>query len=230
MEKPQVVTIGISGPSCSGKTTLALLLKKLLENVITINLDEFYKPDSQIPKDETTGLANWESPEALDFDSLNKAINRARSDPLSLLAEPHKLLQNNHHGSDLLSKQDFAHLFDSLDALKDIVFIIVEGFLLFYDEKVCANLDTMFFCNASRQVLKQRRESRPGYVTLEGYWVDPPGYFDQLVWPQFLKWNQHILDETKRDPRILVISTDATSAQDMASFAVHTIEHQHTKK
>ncbi|OBZ90122.1 Nicotinamide riboside kinase [Choanephora cucurbitarum] len=227
MVKPQVVTIGISGASCSGKTTLALLLKKLLKNVITINQDEFYKPDELIPKDEETGLANWDSPAAVDFDRLNEAILRAKADPFQLLTQPEKPLQNNHHGSDLLSLQDFCHLYDSLDNLKDIVFVIVEGFLLFCDQRVCSNLDNKFFCNASKEVLKERRESRDGYVTLQGYWVDPPGYFDQIVWPQFLKWNRHILDSEQRGPDVLLIPTDTTSAKDMTSFAIHVLEKKY---
>jgi uridine kinase len=79
-----------------------------------------------------------------------------------------KVLQNNHHGSDLLSKDDFQDIFEPLESLQDIIFVIVEGFLLFCDEAVCANLDSKFFVCASKQVLKVRRESRAGYKTLQG--------------------------------------------------------------
>jgi nicotinamide/nicotinate riboside kinase len=99
---------------------------------------------------------------------LNQAINEAREDPGRLLSGKEKVLQNNHHGSDLLNEQDFQEIADQLESLQDIVFVIVEGFLLFCDEKVCANLDNKFFVTASKQVLKTRRESRPGYVTLQG--------------------------------------------------------------
>ncbi len=37
----------------------------------------------------------------------------------------------------------------------------------------------------------QRREARDGYVTLEGFWKDPPGYVDKIVWPNYVeahKW------------------------------------------
>jgi nicotinamide/nicotinate riboside kinase len=34
---------------------------------------------------------------------------------------------------------------------------------------------------------KQRRESRTGYVTIEGFWADPPGYFDKIVWPNYAR-------------------------------------------
>lgn len=115
-------------------------------------------------------------------------------------------------------------MYQELDALKDIIFVVVEGFLLFCDEDVCDNLDTKFFITASREVLKARRESRPGYVTLQGYWVDPPGYFDHIVWPQFVLWNSHLIDDNRRDPLIHVLNTDDTSALDMTSSAIHQIK------
>jgi nicotinamide/nicotinate riboside kinase len=160
---------------------------------------------------------------------LNEAINYARKNPYKLLLEKDKPLQNNHHGSDLLSYQDFTDVFPDLEELKDVVFIIIEGFLLFCDDKVCDNIDNKYFVNASRHILKERRESREGYVTLQGYWVDPPGYFDQVVWPQFIHWNQHILDDTKRDPSITVLSTDTDSSKYITTLAIKGLHSKYTK-
>lgn len=99
---------------------------------------------------------------------MNDAISDARKNPFEWLSKEEKVLQNNHHGSDLLTKDDFNDIQAQLDSLQDIIFIIVEGFLLFCDEDVCANLDNKFFVIASRETLKVRRESRPGYKTLQG--------------------------------------------------------------
>jgi nicotinamide/nicotinate riboside kinase len=32
-----------------------------------------------------------------------------------------------------------------------------------------------------------RREARDGYVTLEGFWKDPPGYVEKSVWPNYVE-------------------------------------------
>ncbi|KAJ4124353.1 ribosylnicotinamide kinase [Fusarium falciforme] len=32
-----------------------------------------------------------------------------------------------------------------------------------------------------------RREARDGYVTLEGFWADPPGYVDKIVWSNYVE-------------------------------------------
>jgi len=46
-------------------------------------------------------------------------------------------------------------------------------------------LDIKLFLLVSRAKATQRRETRDGYVTLEGFWTDPPGYVDKIVWPNY---------------------------------------------
>lgn len=46
-------------------------------------------------------------------------------------------------------------------------------------------IDTKLFLTVSRAKATQRREARDGYVTLEGFWTDPPGYVDKIVWPNY---------------------------------------------
>ena len=46
-------------------------------------------------------------------------------------------------------------------------------------------LDIKLFLLVSRAKATQRREARDGYVTLEGFWKDPPGYVDKIVWPNY---------------------------------------------
>ncbi|CAO3601310.1 unnamed protein product [Absidia cylindrospora] len=64
--------------------------------------------------------------------------------------------------------------------------------MLLSDAQVTGLLDHKVFVTAGYETLKQRRQDRQGYHTLEGYWVDPPGYFDAIVWPEFLRAHQHI--------------------------------------
>lgn len=48
------------------------------------------------------------------------------------------------------------------------------------------HLDIKIFLRASYAQAKARREARDGYVTLEGFWADPPGYVDKIVWPNYV--------------------------------------------
>lgn len=68
--------------------------------------------------------------------------------------------------------------------------VIVEGFLLF-GRSVPGSLrglfDVRILLRAGYEEAKRRREGRNGYVTLEGFWEDPPGYFDGVVWPNYVE-------------------------------------------
>ena len=48
-------------------------------------------------------------------------------------------------------------------------------------------LDIKLFLQVSHAKAVQRREARDGYVTLEGFWTDPPGYVDKIVWPNYVE-------------------------------------------
>lgn len=47
-------------------------------------------------------------------------------------------------------------------------------------------LDIKVFLRASYAQAKARREARDGYATIEGFWADPPGYVDKIVWPNYV--------------------------------------------
>ena len=69
--------------------------------------------------------------------------------------------------------------------------VLVEGILLFSPQAPLSALtelyDLKILLRSTRAAAKTRREARNGYVTLEGFWQDPPGYFDEVVWPGFMK-------------------------------------------
>ena len=66
---------------------------------------------------------------------------------------------------------------------------IIDGFLLYSDEmKAVRDLfDVKLFLRTNYNTAKTRREARSGYVTIEGFWADPPGYVDKIVWPNYVK-------------------------------------------
>jgi nicotinamide/nicotinate riboside kinase len=51
-------------------------------------------------------------------------------------------------------------------------------FLLFSEDMkdIRDIFDVRLFLRTSYETAKRRREARSGYVTLEGFWQDPPGY------------------------------------------------------
>jgi nicotinamide/nicotinate riboside kinase len=55
-------------------------------------------------------------------------------------------------------------------------------------------IDVRLFLRVSHAAATQRRQARDGYVTLEGFWQDPPGYVDKIVWPNYVEAHRWLFD------------------------------------
>lgn len=56
-------------------------------------------------------------------------------------------------------------------------------------------IDIKILLRVSYAKAKARREARSGYVTLEGFWEDPPGYVDKIVWPNYVEDHKFMFKE-----------------------------------
>lgn len=54
----------------------------------------------------------------------------------------------------------------------------------------------------SRARATARREARDGYVTLEGFWADPPGYVDKVVWPNYAASHAWLFEDGDVEKRL----------------------------
>lgn len=86
----RTVLVGISGPSSSGKTTLARLLRDIWPNTFILHEDDFYWPDTQIPV--KNGVQDWDCLESLDLSKLRDTLTHIK--------------QNGVLPSDFASKED----------------------------------------------------------------------------------------------------------------------------
>ncbi|KAK8165688.1 P-loop containing nucleoside triphosphate hydrolase protein [Phyllosticta citrichinensis] len=206
---PPAFLLALSGPSSSGKTTLARLLRDILPSAYILHLDDFYKHDSQIPVNGA-GIQDWDCLDAIDIPPLRNALEHIRA-----------------HGTpppDFVSKEDqnavgecgissavvdrcrervlkfFESVKDKWGAKKTA---IIDGFLLFSSEMadlgICDQFDLKLFLRTSYATAKTRREARSGYVTLEGFWQDPPGYVDDIVWPNYVKDHKFLFQDGNVD-------------------------------
>ncbi|PBP21665.1 nicotinamide riboside kinase 1 [Diplocarpon rosae] len=75
------------------------------------------------------------------------------------------------------------------DSKKAVRLCIFDGFLLYSKalQPVQSQIDVKLFLRVSYAKAKARREARTGYVTIEGFWQDPPGYVDKIVWPNYVE-------------------------------------------
>lgn len=91
---------------------------------------------------------------------------------------------------------------------------LLDGFLLYaapttvLGSSVAPLLDVRLFLRVSRERATARRSARDGYATLEGFWKDPPGYVDRIVWPNYVASHAWLfergdVESGALDPRVL---------------------------
>lgn len=64
-------------------------------------------------------------------------------------------------------------------------------------ELMSATLSVKLFLPSTRELTLSRRAARSGYVTLEGFWEDPPGYVEEVVWPNYARDHAWMFADTK---------------------------------
>jgi nicotinamide/nicotinate riboside kinase len=81
---------------------------------------------------------------------------------------------------------------------------LLDGFLLYTPsvQPVMEGLDIKLFLLVSRAKATARREARDGYVTLEGFWKDPPGYVERIVWPNYAESHAWLFEEGDVEGRL----------------------------
>ena len=78
---------------------------------------------------------------------------------------------------------------------------VLDGFLLYSDpskrsipDSITELLDLKLFLHVTLAQTIERRGKRAGYVTLGDFWVDPPGYVEDVVWPNYAQEHAWMFD------------------------------------
>ncbi|CAN8103488.1 unnamed protein product [Discula destructiva] len=205
MGDQKAVIVGLSGCSSSGKTTLARLLRDIFPNTFILHEDDFYRPEEELPI--KNDLVDWDCAEAINIPDLEKALAHIRSEATFPPFVDSKEDQNS-VGPCPASEEKISAMkakvqtwlqpgqpgHDVFNGKPPLRMCLLDGFLLYSPpafSSVMDLIDIKLFLQVSRAKATQRREARDGYVTLEGFWTDPPGYVDKIVWPNYVeahKW------------------------------------------
>lgn len=162
-----------------------MLAAKVLPNCILLHEDDFYKHDEEVPIDPKYGIRLWDDPRALDFDLFEKE--------LTIIKKTGDISQELIHNNNVNGLENFKIHQDFFEQLKekcgqidaDVKIVLVDGFMMYNNSKITSKLDLKILIRAPYEVLKRRRAARPGYKTLDSYWVDPPYYFDEFVYKSY---------------------------------------------
>ncbi|KIJ50589.1 hypothetical protein M422DRAFT_159487 [Sphaerobolus stellatus SS14] len=196
------------GATCSGKTTLAKHLKTCLYDSIIIHQDVccplLLSPQELIPLHPEYRVQDWDDAVgAIEWPQLASFLEGIGY--TGILPDTHKSHDHLNENkpipvdSDILSHwriESEKLVRDHLEKYGErIVWAIVDGFLMYWDERVISNLDLHVLMRVPVSVLKQRRHERHGYHTAEGsLWRDPPNYWEQIVYPAYVRAHQHLFE------------------------------------
>ncbi|KAI0288107.1 hypothetical protein BC826DRAFT_1093141 [Russula brevipes] len=201
----RVILVGVGGATCSGKTTLAKHLHNILPESFIIHQD----PEDTLPIHPTLGQ-DWDTAAtAIDWPRLRAFLRTVKS--IARIPDDHSSHDHMNpqvhvpldHSVAARCKAEIAAAQKEVEAASGarVVWGLVDGFLLYWDQEVVDTLDARVFLRVSRDVLKQRRGERSGYVTAEqmnpegAFWKDPPGYFEQLVYPAYIDANRSMFTD-----------------------------------
>ncbi|KAM3521720.1 hypothetical protein MY4038_008923 [Beauveria bassiana] len=195
----KALVVAISGCSSSGKTTLSRLLRDIFPSTFILHEDDFYKTDKDIPINN--GVADWDCAEAIDIPAMTEAVAYIRQHAeipptLNSIEDQNSVGKNpvpdaliNELRARVSAAIPSSHPLRDDDDARLLRLCLFDGFLLYSKSmtELAPSLDIKILLRASHAQAKARREARDGYVTLEGFWKDPPGYVDHVVWPNYVK-------------------------------------------
>lgn len=175
----RVILVGIAGPSCGGKSTLAETLAVKLGSPLTpISLDAYFMPQ-RMPRDKYG--RNWETPAGVDFDTLREDLEHVQEIMSQVSEVPKKLVvRGNPHrgGGDIVRP---GHELQRLDDVDPVV-VVIEGFLLFHDEKLSCMFDASLWLDVGEVECCERRYNREARDMDKNIYKQ---WFKDVVWKHF---------------------------------------------
>ncbi|KAG1847360.1 hypothetical protein DFJ58DRAFT_798162 [Suillus subalutaceus] len=198
----KVILVGLGGATCSGKTTLAKHLKSILPNSVIVHQDDFAPPEELLPIKH--GYQDWDAPDcAIDYPRLSKFLKHVKD--TGSIPDDHKSHDELNKQTDLPIDAECQHrLAERFRVIQDqakendhinIVWGLVDGFLLYWNQEVIEQLDMRFLLRVPLKTLEGRRKARQVYITAKGdAWVDPPDYWEKIVLPAYLDAHHEIFE------------------------------------
>lgn len=181
--------IGLAGPSGAGKTTLVEYITATHPDIAHVRLDGYFKDISEFPM--LGAHVNREAPENLYWDELYETLCALRR------GEP----------ADLRTYNRAADTPSGTMRVASAPFILVEGYLLYYDARIRDLFNVRLFLDVSVAEQYHRKKQRWPAMTDD--------YFYEVVVPMFelhgragVQWAHHVLDGDQAQKKLVTAFSD----------------------
>lgn len=185
MKGKNVIIIGVSGASASGKSLLANTIVNELgsDQVVVISEDAYYKDHSNIPFEQREKI-NYDHPDSIDHDLLY--------DHLCQLQQGHTISSPIYNHSLHVREKDTRQIGQH-------VIIVLEGILLFSDKKLREIMDIRIFVDTALDICLIRRLKRD--IKERGRSIESVlKQYEDTVRPMYMQF----IDPTKRFADVIV--------------------------
>lgn len=173
--------VAIAGPSGSGKSKVSEYLQAKFSDVLHLSLDDYFKDPRTFPK--CGKWINWELPDNLDFNHLSRDLTQLREGRQARVP-------------DTLNPTTYER---RTRIVEPCAIVIVEGFLVLYDENTRRLFDCKIFIDAPEELqIKRRLERTVGFLATHKIYVaehtevrDPDSieqYIRLVVVPNYRKY------------------------------------------
>lgn len=187
------IFIGIAGGSGAGKSTVCTaLIDKYPEKIGLIQLDDYFKPEADVP---TVGaLTNWDHPDSIYLDKLAADLEQLSEGKTVTIMTKSARLNPDWEKTHKRIPVPFAP--------KPIM--LVEGYLIFYNENIRKQFTTMIWLDVPHDVRWARRVhfKFPEYeekvlIPMHEKYVEPTKQFAQ-----------HVIDTSELDKGGVLIAVE----------------------
>ena len=185
MNKKNIIIIGISGASASGKSLLANTIVNELgsDQVVVISEDSYYKDHSHMPFEERAKI-NYDHPDSMDHELLYQhLLDLQQGKSIDVPIYNHSM-----HMREKVTRKIGQH-----------AIIVLEGILLFVEQQLRDVMDIRIFMETSLDICLIRRLKRD--IKERGRSIDSVlKQYEDTVRPMFLRF----IDPSKRYADIIV--------------------------
>lgn len=185
MNNKKIIIIGITGASASGKSLLANTIVNELgsDQVVVISEDSYYKDHSDIPFEERTKI-NYDHPNSMDHELLFNHLQRLQAGETVNIP----IYNHSQHIREQHTRPIGQH-----------VIIVLEGILLFAEQKLRELMDIRIFMDTALDVCLIRRLKRD--IKERGRSLDSVlKQYEDTVRPMYLQF----IEPTKRYADLIV--------------------------